>query len=495
MKTFLLLALLLAPAASAQELAITSKGTIKLLKADGTAISTHTEVKEAYERVVKEGAGAYRIVLPEQAVVYSVPKCPVCPTTPPVVTPPVTPPTNPPVVSGEFNLPALAADPISGTIAKPARGGSYIDPAYGTKITRATQASDGTGSTMRHEYSRRQAFNANNTRYLALASNGYWHLYNKADNTRLRQLSKLAGDAEPIWSATNPRTLIYTSQNGGRVWWTKDVETDTDTVLFDFTGKTPWPAATSYWTKSEGTTSADGRYLALMATAYNSSSQSNVIYGLLVLDTQAKAIVSTLDASKWGGGFPDHISMSATGKYVVPSWAFQPTLGTRAYTRDFASFKQLHTQSEHSDLALGPNGEDFYVYTDYTTGKITAKNIDTLASFDLTSLYPASGAGYAAHISGQAFARPGWVVISTYSDFSNYSTSPATTLQPQYRKVFLAELKPGGKLLSLVHTRQAGTGYFDEPQASASRDLSLVIYASNKGAGVSDSYIATVPFK
>jgi hypothetical protein len=48
---------------------------------------------------------------------------------------------------------------------------SYIDPIYGTRVYKATQASDFPGaSSVRHEYSRRQAFNANNSRYLAQSS-------------------------------------------------------------------------------------------------------------------------------------------------------------------------------------------------------------------------------------------------------------------------------------------------------------------------------------
>jgi hypothetical protein len=421
--------------------------------------------------------------------------CPPVNTCPTVPDPPTEPPTQPPA-TGVFNLPALAADAIPANPPKPARGGSFTDPVYKVQITRATDPADGGGGRMRHEYSRRQVFNKGSTRYLEHDGSGYWWTYNATTKAPIRKLTGLAGDAEPIWSATNPAELIYTSREGGKVWWTKNVETDVSTVLFDFTGKTPWAAATSYWTKGEGTTSADGRYLALMATAYNNTTKANTIYGLVVLDTQQKAIVSTLDASKWGGSFPDHISMSPSGRWVVPSWT-SAALGTRAYTRDFSSFKQLHTASEHSDLAYGPAKEDFYVYANYTAGFIIAKNIDTGASWNLTPLYPIGGAKYSVHISGQAFDRPGFVVMSTYSDSDEYGkTSPAAKLQPQYRKVWIAELKQGGAQWSLAHMRQGLDGYFDEPQASPNSDLSLVIFSSNLGAGTaSDDWIVKVPFK
>jgi hypothetical protein len=68
-------------------------------------------------------------------------------------------------------------------------------------------------------------------------------------------------------------------------------------------------------------------------------------------------------------------------------------------------------------------------------------------------------------------------------------------LQPQYRKVWIAELKPGGQQLSLAHLQTTASDYFGEPQASVSRDFRYAIWASNLGAGSAESYIATVPFK
>lgn len=398
--------------------------------------------------------------------------CPVCPTVPPVTPPPVTPPAT--------SLKVLAADPITGTVAKPALGASYTDPVYGTMIYRASAGT-------RHEYSRRQAFNADNSRYLQLAQNGYWFLHDGATFKPLKQLAFLAGDSEPIWHATNPRLLLHTAREGvGGVWYWLDVETNTSTQAFNLAGKAPFASAKSFWTKAEGTTSADGRYIALMAETYGSSTVT--FYGVLTVDVTTGAVVGSLATSNR----PDHVSMSPSGKYAVVSWT--GANGTRAYTRDFASFRQLHTTSEHSDLAFGPNREDLYVYTDYTAGQIVAKNLDTGASFSITALYPASGSAYAAHISGQAFGKPGWAVISTYADYANYgSTRPDPKLQPQYRKVFLAELKPGGRLLSVAHIRGTGTGYFDEPQATISRDGTRIMWASNLGTGASDSFVAVLP--
>jgi hypothetical protein len=403
-------------------------------------------------------------------------------------------------------LPTLKADPIP-VVAKPATKAtgldapSYIDPVYGTRVFKATDASDLAGAThVRHNYSRRQAFNADNSRYLGAASNGYWVLYDGGTFGMLPRsgeggaLPGLAGDAEPIWHPTDPRILFY---NQGLAWYAKDVETDRDTLMVDFTGRLPWPGATQVWTKSEGTASADGRYWAFMATSYSDATKANTIHGLVTYDREEDRIVGTLDASAFGGAFPDHISISPSGRWAVPSWAFNKALGTRAYPLDFSSSRPLHVMSEHSDLAFGPGGEDLYVFTDYEAGAIRAMDIATGRAFDLLPLYPRSGAGYAAHVSGQAFDRPGWVVISTYADSADYGrVVPDATLEPMHRKVMLLELKPGGRKLSVAHTRAAANfgGYFGEPQATISRDGSRILFATNfDDGGPPSSFMVIVP--
>lgn len=413
----------------------------------------------------------------------------------------------------QFVLKPLASE-VPPVVAKPSvKAGSlsvasYIDPVYDTRVYKATAASDLPGAAfVRHEYSRRQAFNANNTRYLAQSSNGTWLLYNADTFTVIRTLTDMAGDCEPIWHPTDPTKLWFTGRNGGLVWWEKNVETNTRTVIGDFSTRIPtlWPGATAVWMGAEGTSSADGRYFAFMATHYDEPTATKQIKGIFTWDRQTDQIIGTLGAAQFGNVYPDHISMSPSGKYAVPSWAYTPTLGTRAYTRDFASFIQLNDQSEHSDLAIGPEGQDYYVVAKEAAEHIKVVNMDNGASFNLMRLYPRSGSAYAAHISAQAFDRPGWVLVSTYGDSANYgAVRPDGTLEPMYRKLMMVELKPGGKQYAVAHTRAAagyqyhsadeGTLYFGEHQASISRDASRVIFATNfNDQGPPDSYVIGLP--
>lgn len=88
---------------------------------------------------------------------------------------------------------------------------------------------------------------------------------------------------------------------------------------------------------------------------------------------------------------PDHISTNPSSKYCVPSWAYNPSLGTRAYTADFSSYKQLLNESQHSDLALDKNGKDVYVASDYGSGDVAMVCLKTGARTDLFCLYGSNG--------------------------------------------------------------------------------------------------------
>lgn len=401
----------------------------------------------------------------------------------------------------DTQTPTVFARPAkSNTLATP----SYTDPAYGTKVWRMTNAStEGTSGAvsqaLRHDYSRRQAFNADNTKVLIRESDGgIWYIYDATTFTKVNmggaggRVPFMAGDdTEPLWHPTDPNILWY--WGGGLIWYQYSFTTGTSTVLVNFTGRLPWAQAEWVWTKAEGCTSADGRYWGLLAMRYDTGSQTNICYGLLCWDRQTDTIVGTLSASAFGNSMPDHVSISPSGNYVVPSWAFTPSLGTRAYTRDFSSNRQLRLDSQHSDLAFGPNGEDLLVYADYDSGSADAGWIVAVncANGAVTRLCPIwqSGTDYSCHISGKAINRPGWVVVSTYESLVS---SP---FQPQMRKVFALELKASPRMLNIAHTRCAAGygGYYGEIQATVNRDFTRVVFASNFNSGLIESWMVGLP--
>jgi hypothetical protein len=373
-------------------------------------------------------------------------------------------------------------DPVLGEVVaptphlpRPAKGVMQLDPAFHTCVVRATDHAAEPPSTAftRNDYARRQAFNANNTRFIAYASGGAWVLYDANTLAFLRVLNGPAGDAEPQWDPIDPHTLIYVPNNGGMKLLRLDVESNVTTVAADFAGRLPWSDAARVWTHSEGSPSADGRYWCLLA-----ETSSFGALGVFTYDLQANTILGTkaLDTS------PDWVSMSPSGRSCVVS-------GTTAYDRTFTTSRTLLDGSEHADLALGADGHDYYVYVDFAdTGYIRMVDIDTGVN---TPLFPTyiNGATTSLHISGKAFSRPGWALISTF----NHS---GTTEQWLHERVMAFELKASPKLINLAHHHSKYNEYWTQPQASVSRDFSRVMFTSNWGSTSAtdvDAYMLVLP--
>ena len=228
---------------------------------------------------------------------------------------------------------------------------------------------------LRNDYSRRQAFNANDTRFLLDASDGHWHLHDATTGRFIRVLNnlegatdRLAGDAEPQWHPTDPDLLYFLPRDGiGMQIYLLDLKTSQVSVVADMGPQIQqhWPDASVASTRSEGSPSADGRYWCFMARAMVDNG-SWPMRGVFTWDLQEQRIIGTLSQD----GTPDHVSMSPSGKYCVVSHTTATGPGTRAYRRDFQApysdstpdaWLQLHTTSEHSDIALDPQGRDVYV--------------------------------------------------------------------------------------------------------------------------------------
>ena len=377
----------------------------------------------------------------------------------------------------------------------PATGVAAQEPVYNTCQVRVTHNGQNSASEKRHrsDYSRRQAFNADSSKFLMYASDGYWHLYDAHTAKYEKVLNGPAGDAEPQWHPTNPNILYFVPNNGlGMTINELNVASGQRRVVGDLGArlKSFWPNAATAWTKSEGAPSKDGRYWCLMVD--NTAWQG---VGVVTWDMKEDRIIGHMNLDSR----PDHVSMSPSGNYCVVSWAYNG-MGTRAYTRDFTSphnpavssqpYVQLHTESEHSDLALNKQGEDVYVAVDYqsSTGDVFMVN---LKSGKRTSLFPTYGAGTATalHISGKAYDKPGWALVSTYAEHnaSNPSASIRNTSLQQWfhRKVFAVSLEENPQIRPLAHadstarSEWAEDAYWAEPQATVNRDFTRVLFNTN----------------
>jgi hypothetical protein len=407
--------------------------------------------------------------------------------------------------AANFQLTQGQLNPAMAALAKPAKGVAVHEPNFHTCLVRATDYRNEPPNTFaRNDYSRRQAFNANNS-YFIVYSNGTWHLYDANSLAHVRVLETMGGDAEPQWHPTDPNILYYLPTYGGTKLMKVDVRNNTASTVVDFVGRLPsWASsAVHIWTRSEGSPSADGRYWGFLV--YDNSWN---MLGYIVWDLQQ----NQLAGSRATTAAQDNASMSASGRWFINSGEGD---GTWAWSRDFTTKKKLdNSYGVHSDLALSPTGQDYYISVDYESagGDVYFTNLDTCPSVPasatsapvcprtvLFSMYP-TGGWATMHFSGKAFSKPGWVLISTYDSETSGSSLPWFT-----NKVMAVELKASPRIYVLAYTRRVnvtsgdadGAGnYWAEPHASVNRNFTRILFNTNWGNSVGpdiDAYMIQLP--
>lgn len=356
------------------------------------------------------------------------------------------------------------------SVPRPKKGLAQHDPVYGNCVQRLTDhAAEPPKHFARHDYSRRQAFNADSSKVLIASHDGTWHLYDAKTLTWLKQLDEPAGDAELQWHPTDPDLVYFQPTNGvGMVLYELNVDSERVREVADFSSRLQkiWPKANSAWTKAEGAPSADGRYWCFMVD--DAAWQS---LGIFVWDMQKDEILGTKSTH---GDRPDHVSMSPGGSRCVVS-SDSPGVGTRAWTRDFSRSTLLHHKSEHSDLAFDAKGREVYVSIDYQSrdGDVFMVDLESGKRTTLFSTY-LNNSTTAVHFSGRAFKRPGWVLVSTYASDGGQAWL--------HEKIMAMSLTPDPSIRGLAFHHTQYNGYWTEPQATVNQDFTRVLFNSNWGS-------------
>jgi hypothetical protein len=383
---------------------------------------------------------------------------------------------------------------------EPEKGVPYAEPNFKTCVVRATDHREEytKAAFLRSDYSRREAFNSDNTRFFVFSPDGYWHLFDANSLKYLGQLNGLTGDAEPQWDPDpkHPKRLYYVPNYGGLQLLALDTDSGRTEVAADFSKSLPpWAKKAQHiWTKSEGSPSADARYW-----GFQVEDGDYKLLGFIVWDLAGNKLVG----SKQDDDRPDHVSMTPSGRWFTTSG---DDSGTWAWSPDFTQKKKLHHKSEHSDLAIGANGHDMYVSLDYQSGggDVFMTDIDACPAVPAdardapacprTTLFETyiDGSVGAMHISGKAFAKPGWVLVSAYG------TQPTRAGRMPWfaNEVFALELKSDPKVYGLAYHHSQPSGYWFEPQATVNRDFTRVLFNSSWGSTDEkniDAYLIRLP--
>jgi hypothetical protein len=397
------------------------------------------------------------------------------------------------------------------SMAEPSPRAPFTDPVFGTCVVRVTDrnhdiAAGDPSTGLKNEYSRVQSFNADETKLIVLGTRGTWYLYDANTLQLLGQLPFNPGECkEPRWDASNPNVFYYSASWGTRLMG-YNVQTQEKKVVHDFAGDFPGKTDIHVSTKDEGSPSRDTRYWGLMAQDTDWKT-----FAFLIYDRQADRIIAKKDVKSADN--PDWVSISPLGDFFIADYqatACPSSGGDEAHPCDLMIFdtslhylrtintKGGHICVAHGDLALNSNGREVFVFQDACTDFISMVDLQTgtttklIGPIDFSST---TGNPYLSfHISGQAYNRPGWVLVSTTDDSNKSSTW-------MDKQVFAVELKPNGRVVRLAHDHtvrclEGDLCYWAEPHGSVNRDFTRVLFTSNwgrLGTAQIDMYMVVLP--
>lgn len=384
---------------------------------------------------------------------------------------------------------------IQPSMPKPDLGVPVSDPSFNSTVTRIADGSATNIQGVFPDYSKHQAWNADESLLLLRTGNGDIQFYNGATYQYIKSSpSSIAGVQDIFWHPTNPVMLYYALYNEFNVL---DVQTDQISILHTF-------ANYSYvTTRAEGNMSNDGRYIALCGYDANWNPIDFFVY-----DVALDSVISSLDVSSNVTSF-DWISISPLGNFVLIDYADETVgryHGMEVYNRQMNFIWQKPLGAGHSDMGLNSNGSEVLIMDVYDTdSNLTYIKKFGLADSSVTTLLGVSP-DFDLHESCRSMSRPGWVYISTF-DFVGRLTDDSTTWLPFEDEIFALNMDGSGNVERFAHHHSRryspstpdsdNSVYFAEPHATVNRTGTRILFGSNWKQNVElntsvDAYICDI---
>ncbi len=361
-------------------------------------------------------------------------------------------------------------------------GVPFLDPVFGTTITRLSDTSDSTGFGT-HIYSQLQAFSSDN-QYLLLIENSAYVARRLDNNTLVAGLDSSSWNA-PRWHPAASHTVVHFDSNDDSV--VRLQFTDIDTLTTDTVFTFPSPYATVLSNQSFDELSEDGRWLAGMALRNDGEP---VIFSL---DTENLALGAELPLHDlytgpcqpdpvYGDVWPDWVGVSPLGNYLVVQWVRDGTAmcsGLETYDIQSGAFVgRVNDSHPHGDLGVHSDGVTEYFMTIDNTPPPPHNNFPAMCYYPLPGTPTAGDPVYLqfdfpwlfSHLSCRGPNGVGLVTSVTDKDGE---------WGPFEQELFLQY--DDGSVLRLVHHRSSSCGYWVQPRASISRDGRYVVFASDWG--------------
>ncbi len=364
-----------------------------------------------------------------------------------------------------------------GVMQPPASQLTYVDPAFGTTITRLSDAqhtpdasNGGMLQWIENEYSTANPFTTDNSR-LILLHNTYFGLYSGSGAFVGNLPLEISASSEPRWSRVDNNTLYY-HMAGGNQLKTYNVATGVTTVIHTFS---EYSAIAG---KGKTDISYDGDHFILIGDTLSGMGELFIYQ----ISTDTKTVVARNRTPGWNNVFisPDN---EAVISWLTPGTArFQ---GVELYDLHGNFKRQLTHADGHSKMSRDSNGDEVFIWTN------SADPLPACGQNAIVKVHMADGVqtclisldwSFAVHITA---ADNTWVFVETYTDPGNDVVPPTGWLP--YMDELLQIKMDGSEIRRLVqHRSRPLNSYNYMPKLSASRDGTRLAYASNFGLQLLD---------
>ena len=363
-------------------------------------------------------------------------------------------------------------------LAKPAPGETVIDPVFGTRITRITNAAP--GMVIKPLYSTVPAWNADES-YLILYHTGRkgtagHSLYDGRTYEYIRELKIYPPDLEQVyWDHKDPNIFYYIRNKRGGIKYLMrvNVATDEQEAVHEF------QCQRKIYGNSHGFTSWDSNIWGLVCRGRKRKDKTMFWFSLRN-DEEAPRV----PYRKGSAPLP-----SASGELFYKAG--------KVLDRDFNVLRALDVGNpfEHASLGRTADGRDTYNEVSFD-----GRHIGSLVTHDMLTgkvrviIGPKTGFPYppsATHVSAIAFNHPGWVAVSSVGRHDG--------LKPLDMELYLANTNPGQwQVCRVAHHRSWGKSgkksYWAEPHVVISPSGTRLLFGSDwNDSGSVDTYVVELP--
>jgi len=392
---------------------------------------------------------------------------------------------------------------------KPAFMESYLDPAFGAKVTRITDGKF--GEVRKPTYSTMQAWNADESLlllYRAGQGGGYHFLLDGQNYELVADLEILPTDIEEVyWSYNDPDTLFYVSRGPADYGEFKrySVSAGISSTITDFR-------------------EVCGDGLPVGGEDVFMQSADDDLFGFRCVDDNDKSHmlsyrISTdeLLSEEIGAGTPWESNTAPMPGLSGDRFWYQGAV----LDSDLNYVERrldMGNVSEHADIGLTSDGQDALYQTAFNAspegcngdadggvGHLVEHNMETGACRTIISQsqgYPYTTS--ATHLSANSYKNPGWVALSSVgkSEQLTHLTDgqPAPAL---FSEIYLASTDPSNPVTCRLahhrsHAKLAENGgyesYFGEPHVNISPSGTRILFGSDwNDSGSVDTYVIELP--